>query len=86
MSYDIAVVSFITFLTAMIYLEKGKVPEFLRKGKLFKVIPMLLLFIIMMLTLSVLTHILYFAVVATIMSSCLLLWRFKSYVDQWDKV
>ncbi|WP_347962749.1 hypothetical protein [Lactococcus formosensis] len=86
MSYDIVVVSFITFLTAMIYLEKGKVPEFLRKGKLFKVIPMLLLFIIMMLTLSVLTHILYFAVVATIMSSCLLLWRFKSYVEQWDKV
>ncbi|GAB2027619.1 hypothetical protein [Lactovum odontotermitis] len=81
MTYDVAAISFVTFLLMMVYLEKGKVPEILRKGSFLKVIPILLLFIVMMQALSVLTHVLYFPVIASIMSGCLLLWRFKRHVE-----
>lgn len=86
MTYDFAIVSLITFLVMMVYLEKGRVPVILKKGSFLKIIPLLLLFLAVMLTFSALTHILHFSVIATVMSSCLLLWRFKERVEHWDKV
>lgn len=81
MTYDVAAVSFATFLLMMVYLEKGKVPEILKTGSFIKVIPLSLLFIVTMQALSALTHVMYFPVIASIMTGCLLLWRFRKHVE-----
>jgi NADH:ubiquinone oxidoreductase subunit 6 (subunit J) len=88
MTYELAVVSFITFLIMMIFLEKGKgrVSNFLKNVSFFKLIILTILFIAAMIGVSAWMQNFMCAAAATVSSSCLLLWRFREYVDHWKKV
>ncbi|MDR2465382.1 MAG: hypothetical protein LBD38_03800 [Streptococcaceae bacterium] len=81
MSLDVAIVALITFLGTMFYLEKGNVPNKLKKIPLFKGIPLVLLYLFAMMGLSMFSQLLYFVVIATIMSGCFVNWRFRLFME-----
>ncbi|SJZ83847.1 hypothetical protein SAMN02745116_01574 [Pilibacter termitis] len=84
MTYDIAIVSLITFVSALIYLEKGKLPQRFVKVALWKLLLIQLAFILLGLFLAVLIRLLYIPIIFTICAGCVILWRYRKTIDEWE--
>ncbi|WP_332407686.1 hypothetical protein [Pseudolactococcus laudensis] len=86
MTYDVAIISVITFIISMICLEKNHVPMFVKTLSMLKIVPLCLLVILLSMGLTVLTHLLYFVIVVTIMSACLIFWRYHKHTETWGQM
>jgi thiamine transporter ThiT len=84
MTYDVAVISALTFIVSMFCLEKNHVPRAVKTLSLLKIVPLCLLAISLGIGLTILTHLLYFIIIISIMSACLIFWRYHQRMDDWE--
>lgn len=85
MTYDVAIISAVTFVISMFCLERNHMPSFMKSLSMIKLVPICLLTILIGMGLSILTHLLYFVVVVSIMCACLIFWRYQQHMSSWDK-
>ncbi|WP_312185045.1 hypothetical protein [Pseudolactococcus raffinolactis] len=85
MTYDVAILSVIVFIASMVCLEKNHVPKIVKTVSMLKLVPFCLLAILVGMGSTILTHLLYFVLVVTIMSACLIFWRYHKHTETWDK-
>ncbi|GHU43543.1 hypothetical protein FACS1894193_10570 [Bacilli bacterium] len=86
MTYDVAILSAITFVVSMVCLEKNHVPKFVKTLSMLKLVPLCLFMIAISIGLTILTHLLYFVIVVTIICASLIFWRYHKHTETWDKM
>lgn len=85
MTYDVAIVSLITFLINLILLSKKGLPKIIKKIRFGYFLLVSLLAIIVSMILTVITHLMYFPIITTITVSCMIMWKYREAEKEREK-
>lgn len=84
MTYDVAIISALTFIITMFCLEKNHVSKRVKTLSMVKLVPLCLLAIVLAIGLTILTHLLYFVIIISMMSACVIFWRYHKRMNEWQ--
>ncbi|GAX47757.1 hypothetical protein RsY01_1360 [Lactococcus reticulitermitis] len=84
MTYDVAIISALTFIVSLFCLEKNHVPTAVKTLSMLKLVILCLLAILLAMGLTILTHLVYFVIIISMMSACTIFWRYHKKMNDWE--
>lgn len=81
MTLDVGILALITFIVSLIWLEKGRLPHFLRQMSMMRCLVVSLIGMLFGMGLAMLTHLLYFPVISAILMAQLVAWKSRKHLN-----